>query len=390
MPPRSDSVGSPVQQPTRDSNDAGRPRTNRRGFLAAIVAGSGGIGIAGCLAVDDSPTSDADEVPIVYGVVRADPDDPTSLEPREKTVPAPWIENLELAFDVQRQLRNADLAGFVGSFVIPGDYGEPTPSIAIQSTAEGIHDEVASLSDDVAFDVDVIEGIPDPTADSSTGQPTTVADLEDLTVPGGVFCGNEAVRGSLAPAVYDEATGDRVFATANHLYGGSGEDHRGEPLYLYGDDTRETVGRVRQGFLEADVVVADPTGGYIPTSEISDATPGTVRGQFTKHGLADLMAREKSLEMTAAISGRASGEIKGIDGTTVYTGNAVRTGQLLWGDESSFTDGDSGSVSYRVDPEDADHLLVAGFNNARTWWPGANFTWGTAAHQLRDAYGFVF
>ena len=365
-------------------------KTGRRRFLAALAAGGIGAGLALWPTGSDVRSAGRDEVPIVYGYVRSDPDDPASIEPRKKTVPAAWFDRLERAFEVNRRIGAADLAGLVGSFVIPGDHSDPEPSIAIQSTVGSVREKVADISTDVTVEFDVFEEIPDPTGDSRVGRPETVADLEQPSVPGGVFCGNDEVRGSLGPALYDEATGDRYFVTANHLYGDGGRDHRGAPLYLYARDDRETVGAVHRGFVDEDVVVAEPTGRYVPASEIAGTEPGAVGGFFTKHGLADLMARGEPLRMSAAISGETSGRIKGIDGTTIYTGTAVRTGQLLWGDETTFTDGDSGSVNFHVDPENDDHLLVGGFNNARTWWPGADFTWGTAAYRIREAHGFVF
>lgn len=151
-----------------------------------------------------------------------------------------------------------------------------------------------------------------------------------------------------------------------------------------------TVGRVRHRFADEDLLLAEPAGGREPESEISDASPGTVGGQFTRLGLADLQARGEPLRMMAAASGHESGEIEGVDGIPFYTGAGVPTGQLMWGDEGTFTEGDSGSVNYHVDPEDDEQVLVGGVNSAPTWWPGADFTWGTAAYRIRDAHGYVF
>lgn len=386
----SDATAAPSRRETGSIRDALGAVTGRRAFLGALVAAGVGAGIARWRAVGDVQPPGGDEVPIVYAFGRADPDEPRSVEPREKTVPADWYRELATAFEVNRELPVSELSGFVGSFVVPGAYEEPAASIAIQTTAEDLRDQVAELSLDVELDVEVLDDIPDPTGDTDPIEPAVTADLEVRSVPGGVLCGDDEMRGSLAPALHDPDTGDRFFATANHLYGGSGTDHRGEPLYIYGGGDREEVGRVRRGFADDDLLLADPVEGRTPASEISGASPGRVGGQFTKLGLADLQARGEPLEMTGAVSGHASGEIKGVDGVTFYTGEGVRTGQLLWGEETTFTDGDSGSVNYHVDPQDDDRLLVGGLNNARTWWPGADFTWGTAAYAVRDAHGLVF
>ena len=331
-----------------------------------------------------------DEVEIVYGVARTDPADPSSLTRRTRTVPADWHDALSRALETHRGLPVAELTGYLGSFVVPGSHDDPTASIAIQSTAGAVRDELADLDLAVGFDVAVFEDLPDPTGGSSSFRPSVVADLSERSVPGGVLCENDATMGSLAPALRDPSTGERFLATANHLYGGDGADHRGELLYLRSGGDRAAVGRVRRGFAAEDLLLADPIDGRVPASRISEATPGRVAGQFTRLGLADLQAREEPLEMVGAVSGHTTGLIEGIDGTTFFTGNGIRTGQLLWGDEETFTDGDSGSVNYHVDPANDDRVLVCGLNSARTWWPGADFTWGTAAYRVREARGFTF
>ena len=372
------------------NGDSARTWAGRRAFLGVLASAGLGAGLARWSSGGAVGSAGRDEVEIVYGVARTDPADPSSLTRRTKTVPADWHEALSRAMETHRGLPFSELTGYVGSFVVPGDVDDPAASIAVQSTADGLRDELAGRSLDVGFDISVLEELPDPTGGSASLRPEVVADLSDRSVPGGVLCGAEATLGSLAPALRDPSTGDRFLATANHLYGGSGADHRGEPLYLQADGEREAVARVRRGFEAEDLLVADTVPGRSPASRISEATPGQVGGQFTRLGLADLQARGEPLEMVGAVSGHATGRIEGIDGVTFFTGNGIRTGQLLWGSEETFTDGDSGSVNYHVDPKDDDQVLVGGINSARTWWPGADFTWGTAAYRIRQARGLVF
>lgn len=47
---------------------------------------------------------DEQTVEIVYGYVRTDPDDPDSVEPRTKAVPADWYEAHQHASDVLQQV----------------------------------------------------------------------------------------------------------------------------------------------------------------------------------------------------------------------------------------------------------------------------------------------
>lgn len=385
----SDAADEPAQPTVRSARGASRPERGRRAFLGLLAAAGVGAGLARWRSADVH-TAGGGEVPIVYGFARADPADPRSVEPLSKTVPAEWLRELSRVVAAHRSLPLPELTGFVGSYVVPGDASDPGASISIQASAERLQDEVADLSPDVEFDVEVFDEIPEVTGGSEPLEPEVVADLDDRSVPGGVLCGNGRTHGSLAPALHDPEAGRRFFATANHLYGGDGPDDRGEPLYLFDGTDRAWIGRVRRGFADLDVVLVDPTGVRVPASEIAEGDPRTVGGQFTRLGLADLAARDVPLRMTGAVSGHSTGRIKGIDGVTFYTGEGVRTGQLIWGDEEAFTDGDSGSVNYRVDPQDEDRVLVGGVNSARTWWPGADFTWGTAAYRLREAHGLVF
>lgn len=219
-----DGAHEPTRPKARSIRDAVRGGMGRRAFIWALVATGVGAGLARRLSVGDVRSADRDEVPIVYGFARVDPADPRSIEPRRKTVPADWFEELSRALDVHGALPVSELAGFVGSYVVPGDRSDPAASIAIQTTAERLRDEVAGLAADVGFDVAVVDDLPDPTGETSPLDPEITADLDDRSIPGGVLRGNEEMRGSLAPAAYDPSTGDRFFATANHVFGGSGAD----------------------------------------------------------------------------------------------------------------------------------------------------------------------
>ena len=151
------------------------------------------------------------------------------------------------------------------------------------------------------------------------------------------------------------------------------------------------LGDVADGYPTADLVRVAPNDEFDPVSTIRRASPRRVVGQYTKLGLADLMARGEELTKVGSFSDRSSGGIEGINGVTCYTGRSCKSGQLKWGTQGDVVDGDSGSVNYHVDPENPDDgVLVGGLNNARTWWPGVDFSWGTAAHHLLEEYGLHF
>lgn len=305
-------------------------------------------------------------------------------------MPSRWYRSLSTAFAVQEELASTGLPEVLSSFAVPGTYDDPAASLAVEATSDGVRGSIEALSRDLAVDLTVVDGIPPTSSDGpSIAESYQVADLDRTAVPGGVACRSEESVGTLAPALYDEREREAFFATSNHLF--RGIDGERAPVSLFRENETRRIGRVDRAYPAADIARIEPTGGYHPVPEIARGSPGTVIGQYTKAGLADLMARGERLRKIGAFSDRTGGEIEGIDGVTCYSGEVCKRGQLKWGDESTMVDGDSGSVNYHRDPENPDeYVLVGGLNNARTWWPGADFTWGTAAHHLLDEYGLHF
>lgn len=338
--------------------------------------------------------SSGDTETITYALARPEPG-ADALEPRIKEVPVEWYESLRLAFEVQEEVMEATLSPLVGSFVVPGTYGGSGAAISVDSTDESVVETLEGLTEDVRLDLSVVDPIPPkPGGDTDVSGAYQVSGLDDGDVPGGVVCLSEDSFGTLAPALYHADGESRYFATSNHVFGAEGTketDHRGASLSVRHEGEPLHVGNVDRGFPLADVVRAGPVEGYRPASTIERASPSRVLGQYTRVGLADLMARGEPLVKVGALSDRTSGEIQGIDGYTCYTGEACKPGQLKWGDERGIVDGDSGSVAFHEDPERPEEgLLVASINNARSWWAEADFVWGTAAHHLLDAYDLHF
>jgi len=351
------------------------------GASAALVAGFGADYVA---------SRDLDT--ITYAMVR-DPGS-GSLEPRTKAVPAAWHESLRLAFEAQERIIQSGTQSLVGSFVVPGNYDGPAATVAVDASDAGVAETLGDLSGDVSVATTLVDDLPpEPDGEFDRSDAYRTTDLTDGTVAGGVACETAAGVGTLTPALYGE-DGARFFGTSNHVFGGGGTmttEHRGEPLaVLHGDESR-TIGTVARGYPTADLVRVAPSDRFEPRSAIERASPGRVLGQYTMLGLADLMARGEALTKLGSVSDRTTGRIEGINGVTCYTGASCKSGQLKWGGQDDIVDGDSGSVNFHVDPENPDEgVLVGGLNNARTWWPGADFSWGTAAHHLLDEYGLHF
>lgn len=365
---------------------------SRRRVLRASIDVGVGAGLVWGGGAEYASSGDGAE--IEYALVRSG-DDGGSLTARRKVVPAEWHASVRTAFDLQRELRESALSSLVGSFVVPGSFDDPAASLSVDATDEGVRQELADVAAGLEVDVTVWDEIPPrPDDPAFPANPHRVSDVDRRSVPGGIACRTPATTGTLAPAAHDPRRDRRFFLTSNHVYGAGGAketEHRGEPLYLSDGEAERTIGRVDRGHPEADIVRIAPVDGYVPVHEVAGRGPSRVVGQFTKIGLADLMAREVGLSKFGAFSGLTEGSIHGVDGFTCFIGEVCKPGQLKWGDEETITDGDSGSVNYAPDPENPEEqVIVGGINNARSWWPGADFTWGTAAFHLLEEYGVHF
>ncbi|MFW6265841.1 MAG: twin-arginine translocation signal domain-containing protein [Halanaeroarchaeum sp.] len=349
---------------------------SRREFLRTAALAGGALGTARLLGVGDVLGADG-TVTVTTALVRSDSEDPWSIEERTKTVPADWYQAVTKAFELNDLLSRTRVAGYLGSSVVPGDYHSGGASLTVQVTDSGFDrtvETLGELADGVTYEVEAIEGLEElkQGIEAEDLEPRLLESTVDGRVPGGIGCKAGTSLATLAPALYDPDERQRYFATAYHAFPDV-EDPTGERLDLpLADGTR-------------------PNGGFVPDDVVRGPTDVRVYGQLTKWGLADLVTRGEPLEKVGTMTGHTTGEIQGLDAFTCLTDAFCRRGQLRWGDEADMTDGDSGSVSYYDDPElPEDGVLVAGFNNARTWWPGQDYVWGVAAYRLTDEHGYHF
>lgn len=372
-------------EPPAGTADGSGKRVGRRRFVKAL--GVSGLGLASASRISGRgfEVANDDTVRIVYAYARTDPEDPTSLAPRTKTVNAEWYNELQGALSSYDTVDLSEISGVLETAFVPGDR-EGRSSVAIGVTGEAIKEQVRDLLDEVPVDGSVIEVAAND--DGVDLEPARQFDLDSgVSVPGGVACGETEGLATLAPAVYDPEDGRRFFATADHLYA----DTESTELTLVSEGKRVGIGRVARRYHSEDLALIAPTGEFSPDHALDGDAPSRVAGQFTRLGLADLKARGAEIHKIGAMSGHTTGEIQAIDGVTCVYGDPCKRGQLKWGRQSDFTDGDSGSVSFAPDPENPDEqVLVCGLNNARTWWPGEDYIWGTGAYRLQEQYGYTF
>ncbi|MCL7418535.1 MAG: hypothetical protein M8354_11945 [Halalkalicoccus sp.] len=359
-------------------------RMGRRRVLKTLVAAGFSVASASHLSASHFEAVREDEVPIVYAYAREDPDDPASIAPRVRSVAAEWYNDLQAALSSYETLDPSTIDGLIDVSVVPGD-GSDRTKISVDVAHEGVVSTVDDLLAETPVEGSVIESTAEP--DHEGLEPAREFDIDSgLEVPGGVACGDSKGLATLAPAVYDPETERRYFATADHLYAGS----QSTELALVSDDGRVPIGEVAHHYPREDLALIEPTDEFRPAHALDGDGPVRVAGQFTRMGLADLKARGAEIHKISAMSGHTTGTIQAIDGITCIYGDPCKRGQLKWGTQSDFTDGDSGSVSYAPDPENPDQVLVCGLNNARTWWPGEDYIWGTAAYVFEEEYGYTF
>lgn len=372
----------PADRPTalRDRLSDG---ASRRRFLRVAGNAGYGLGLASLLGVEEFLAVEDGEVSVVTAFVRKDPSDPSSLAPRTRNVPAGWYARVSKAFSLHERIAALSITGLVGSAVRPGPYEQGTATLAVDVRPEDADQVGEALETLLAGEEVTIESVRRKPPGDGTSEPRLAGDIGAGPVASGVRCRAESGVATLGPALYRDGTA--YFTTAAHAYGEGAAV--GDPFSLprQGSETVE-IGRVRHVHPVADVVAVEPTREFAPASAIDGASPSRVVGQLTRFGLADLAARGEPLEKVGAQTGHTIGEIRGIDAVTCVTG-IYRRGRLQWGAETDLIDGDSGSVAYYPTGEG---LLIAGFNNARTWWPGQNHTWGIAAYHLTDTHGYHF
>ncbi|TMT85875.1 hypothetical protein E2L06_04415 [Haloterrigena sp. H1] len=366
---------------------------DRRAFLRTLASGGYAVGMATWLGVDDFLAADDGEVPIVTALVRDDPADPWSIQERTRAVPAEWYAAVREAVEVNERLARLGFTGYLGSAVVPGSLESGTATVSVGLSSDGhsipeIVEEVTGsidLNSETIVDVDEIQNGPEHR------DPHLADALANERIASGVACETPSSMATLGPALYHPDGERRFFVTAEHAFL---DDHKatdGTLLLPREDSDTIEVGTVAHYHPVEDIAAIEPTGDLEPASRIDEPSRPRVRGQFTRFGLATLVAQGAELEKVGALTGHTTGKIQGIDAVTCFTDEFCRRGQIRWGGEMDLTDGDSGSVSYHRDPEsDDDDVLIAGFNNARTWWPGQSYVWGVGAYRLTEQHGYHF
>lgn len=369
----------------------------RRRFTKTLLALGFGASTAATLTAEDVKAAASDQVPIVIGYRVSDGG--ATHHPVKKNVPADWYNDYQHARQVREREGKALLENpnVKAVSVSPGKYGGRNARINVSIDAEqpATADTVPDTVDGVPFEVNHVGGYKLGACNCPSGGNYNTWHSDD-TVPGGMkICPGNGSYGTLTGWAYRNL--NEYFLICNHMYGGDGTDHQGESLYQP-DCSEDALGEVERGFCSYDVMLVSPTNGHQPVTEYEDATPSeNITGYFTASGLGDISAANRQVEKYGCRTGRTNGYIESGDGWTSFYGCVPKTGQLEWGDNSDFDDGDSGSLVYHAAPNSS-----GGFRNDRIWACGvaaartadwgsavANFVWGTAAWKLKNDLGIT-
>lgn len=381
-----------------DKNHNKRCRADRRRVLRLIGATGISSGIAGEKLIGNAYGQRSSETEIIYAYRHKDIGSPEQgIEPVKKSVPSGWWNNLTRAFDTKEQ-KQRDWFSREGVFrvgVSPGEAGGENTRIIVtidEKHAGNTRGEIPERKN----------GIPIETRTRDKNKGEKLENCSDKLnhntsdhggfIPGGMLCegsdssGSQAC-GTLAPKIVEEDGYDAWFVTANHLYGGQGNDHKGEPLYHPDEQVGDAVGTVYQGHCYDDFIRITPNLDHYPESIIEGANPDTVSGQFTKGGLSDLKRQNIALEKIGCATGHSSGAIKEVDETTFNYGCMPKDGVVTWGSNSKAAPGDSGSVNYAPDPDQPnDAIMIGAFNNYRTPY----HVEGVGAYSVKSAHKLHF
>jgi len=368
----------------------------RRQFTKSLLGvGFGASAIAG-LSIEDVKGAASDQVPIVVGY---EPDESgKELTPVTKYVPADWYNDNQHAKNVHERrapglLKNPHVTG-VG--FEPGEYGGKNAQITVSIDAE--HKDAAAgvpeSVDGVPFKISFSGGYDLGGCSCSSGNHNTWH--SDDTVPGGMqICNGNGSYGTLAGRAVHNGT--EYFLINNHMFGDNGTTHQGKPVYQP-DCSNDPLGEVKKGYCRWDAMLVTPKNGHEPVSRYEDANPSeNITGFFTRPGLSDIKAADRDIEKYGCRTGRTSGKIKNTDKWTSTYGCRQKTGQLVWGTNNKFNDGDSGSLAYHEAPNDNggyndDSIWACGLCSARTAdWSEItdDYVWGTSAWKLHNAEGII-
>lgn len=359
-------------------------RSSRRTMLKS----AGGLAIAGiggpmATRVRASPTED---VEITYSYSHKDVHNPEKgINEETKEVPKEWYSELTHARQVRSKKNFEKKPGVQSVSVLPGKYGGQSAKIRV-GASEKTAEEADKHVDDILGSIpDWSEGVEIEKEEVGIGKSVTCYDSDyGNSVPGGakVETGDGSAYGTLSGAVYYIGYGPR-FATNYHIFN-EYDDVAGKKMH-HPESTNEAIGEIDIAGCGKDIVVAESINNHTASDEIA-GTSLSVVGQYTKDGVDDLIAADKSATKNGVKSCETSGKVVASDGYIGYVDDGCGDRNYQVKGEWTTNPGDSGSAAYRdVGGGEAKVLSM----NAGTDPLNGN-TYGFGAYHLDDYFSIYW
>lgn len=357
-------------------NNISSGMSRRRLLRQLSAAGFTGASLTG-LTVDDVQAAASNQVPIVVGHYREDPDDPNSERiPVIKNVASDWYNSYLRAIQVKEKisphLAKRDGVAYVGvnakgrSNIIVGLLKEYLASTmgAIPERVDGVDIEVreAGHFEEQACDTDTLRTWDDGSE-----------------VPGSIKVTNSKGNGTLGGPIYDYYS---RFITAFHVFPNDSGNLTNPRLNLHNGTKFAEV--IDYNCAE-DWAVCKHANGYKPKTKIKYSGYSALTGNFSKAGVADLQNNGNKPKKVGQITCRTTlGEILGVD-MTIYVaqGCVPHPHQVLFqSNGGDMDDGDSGSMSYFESPNNSSYCWGVSLCNYQD--PNDQNVFGVALHRLND------
>lgn len=375
---------------TEEIHSTGYVKLGRRGLTKKLAALGFSTTAAASLTSEDVRAAASDEVPIVVGYKRTDPEDPFSERVRHvEYVPSVWYDGL------QRARRAKDVAerrylsnpGIVGVGVAPGK-GTAKSSVLVFTDRDpakvagpGREMTLSDAAESVPVEYERVEGI-EAACDVSE------LDWWDATSEPGyggyyIYVPDPGVSGTLATEIYDYS--GRYGLSAYHVLKNEGN--------VVEDSYGNTIGTANsEQHCEEDWGLFDVPSGIDLRNEVRFNGHDGVTGSYTKDGTSTLVQQDEYCEKVGHTTCQTWMEVEGVDITLEVDGQCWQATHQTYYEASDgdFEGGDSGSLVYNESPDDPDYCWAVSLANYHgTSYYNDHDVWGIGAWRIEDR-GYYF
>lgn len=334
-------------------------KLGKRGLMKKLAGVGFSAASVSLLTTEDIKAASSDQVPIVIGQRRENPEDPFSKRvPQVKNVPADWYNSLQKARRVKRNAENRYISNsaIAGIGISPGEkpnqskiliqvYEDRRGSITLPHEIGGVPTKIRSVGEWKAGSCDISE--------------LNNWDASSETCYGGYYIYNEdgGDSGTFATEVYDGS--DEWGLSAHHVLENQG-DRIEDP-----NDFRIGVTSDEKHCKEDWALFAEDSDVDF-TDDIRFNNFSGVTGSFSQDGCSDLCSYEAYCHKVGHTTCNTGFNITDCN-TTTYDINTRCTKNyhqnVYSASNSDFEPGDSGSLVYYTSPNNSSYCWAVGLAN---------------------------